>query len=327
MSIQVAVVGYGAAFNRGLYHCNAVKSTEGMSLRAVCDPDPQRREQATRDHGVKTFAQVDDMLSEDGIDLVVLVTPNHTHFPLAVKALDSGRHVVTEKAMCLTLQEADRMIEASRQNRCLLSVFQNRRWDRDYLTVREIVQGGALGDLFQIDCGVNLFGKPPRGWRRDPHAGGGLLYDWGAHLLDQVVLLVQSEPVDVFAATNRRKTGEADTHARVMVRFGDGLLAEVEVSRASWIPRPRWRLWGTRGALLHQGAGFRLRTDEGEREIAYTAPGAPNDYYRNIVAVLEEGASLLVPPDQVRRSIAIIEAALRSDETGASVRLPFQAQR
>lgn len=323
MSICVAVVGYGAAFNRGLYHCNAVKTTEGMSLRAVCDPDPGRREQAVRDHSVKTFADMDDMLSEDGIDVVVLVTPNHTHMPLAVKALESGRHVITEKAMCLTLQEADRMIEASRRNRCLLSVFQNRRWDRDYLTVREIVQGGELGDLFQVDCGVNLFGRPPKGWRRDCNAGGGLLYDWGAHLLDQLVLLAQSDPADVFAATNRRKTGEADTHARVMVRFQDGLLTETEVSRASWIPRPRWHVWGTRGTLLHQGASFRLRTDKGEREIAYTTPGDPNEYYRNVVAAIREGASLAVLPEQVRKSIAVIEAALQSDETGASVKLSF----
>jgi len=323
LSIGVAVVGYGAAFNRGLYHCNAVKATEGMSLRAVCDPDPQRREQAVRDHGVKTFAYMDDLLGEDGIDLVVLVTPNHTHMPLAIQALDSGRHVVTEKAMCLTLQEADRMIEAGRRNGRLLSAFQNRRWDRDYLTVRQVVQGGALGDLFQIECGVSLFGRPPKGWRRDCRAGGGLLYDWGAHLLDQIVLLTPSEPAHVFAATDRRRTGEADTHARVIVRFEDGLLGEMEVSRASWIPRPRWRVCGGRGTLLHQGAGFRLKTDEGEREIAYTAPGDPNDYYRNIVAVLEEGAPLLVTPEQVRKSIAIIEAALRSDETGASVKLPL----
>jgi predicted dehydrogenase len=294
-----------------------------MSLKAICDPDPQRREQAARDHGVKTFAEMDDMLCEDGIDLVVLVTPNHTHMPLAVKALESGRHVVTEKAMCLTLQEADRMIEASKRHGRLLSVFQSRRWDRDYLTVREVVQGGELGDLFQIDCGVHLFGKPPKGWRRDRNAGGGLLYDWGAHLLDQIVLLAQSEPTDVFAITNRQKTGEADTHARVIVRFEDGLLTETEVSRASWIPRPRWHVWGTRGTLLHQGASFRLRTDKGEREIAYTAPGDPNDYYRNIVAAIQEGESPVVPPEQVRRSIAIIEAALRSDETGASVKLPF----
>ncbi len=321
--MRVAVVGYGTATHRGLYHCNAVKSTEGLSLSAVCDPDPQRRAQAAQDHGVRTFAVMEDMLNEDGIDLVVLVTPNHTHMPLAVKALESGRHVVTEKAMCLTLGEAERMIETSRRSGRLLSIFQNRRWDKDFLTVREIVENGEVGELFQIDCGVNLFGKPPSGWRREKDSGGGLLYDWGAHLLDQLVLLARSEPAGVFAATNRRITGEADTHARVMTRFESGLLAEMEVSRVSWIPRPRWHVWGTKGTLIHEGGGFRLRTGKGEREIPYAAPGDPGAFYRNVVAALRDGAPLWVTPEQVKKSIAVIEAALRSDETGASVSLSF----
>jgi len=322
MSVQVAVVGYGM----GKYHCSDISKTPGLQLYAVCDIDAAKRQAAQDDWGVKTFASYEQLLADKKVDMVVLATPHDTHAPMAIAALQAGKHVITEKVMCLNVAEADAMIAAAKKAGKLLSVFQNRRWDSDYVTVRHVVEQGMLGEVFQIASCVDGYGQPG-GWRAHKKHGGGMLYDWGAHLTDQMVQLAKSGPDTVFAQMESRVWSvDVDTFAKVMVRFKNGLVGEIEVGCISWIPRPRWHVRGEKGALLLEGWDdqFRLRTEVNgiKTEMRFDKlPSSWQSYYQNISAVLNEGAELAVKPEEVRKAIQIIEAAFRSAETGQAVRI------
>lgn len=334
MSINTVVVGFGEAQNlvttgRGRYHCNTIKTIAGLTLYGVCDIDPIRRAQAKQLYHVNTFADMDEVLDDDAVDLVIIATPNGTHMPLAIKALNAGKHVVTEKVMCLSLDEADAMIQASKQNDRLLTVYQNRRWDSDYLTVDQILRDGELGEIFQINSTITLYGmyRKPNGWRGIKEQGGGFLYDWGAHLFDQVVLLTDADPDVVFATIRYNgQDHDLETHAHVVTTFTNGLITDVEVSTISWIGRPRWHVRGERGSLIHDGTGFHLKTVAGERDLAYAYENhngkeTMHEYYRNLVAALTDGVPLFVQPEEVRKSVAIIEAAFQANERKKTVRL------
>lgn len=325
MSIHCAVVGYGAAFNMGRFHCDAIREIPGLELVAVYDLEASRREAARQELGVKTPPTYEELLSDPQVDLVVLVTPHDTHAPLALQALRAGKHVVTEKVMCLTLAEADAMIAVAKERGRLLSVFQNRRWDSDYLTVRKAVESGLLGRMFLIESTVNGYGEPT-GWRRERKHGGGMLYDWGAHLWDQIVqLMLPAKPVRVFADLQCRVWEvDTETQALVITQFDNGCTAVVDVGSISWLNKPRWLVRGEKGAIRMEWNQGVLRTQlgglRGEMQLEMIK-GDWKDYYRNLSAVLNEGAELMVKPEEVRISIQIIEAAFRSAELGQAVEI------
>jgi predicted dehydrogenase len=256
---------------------------------------------------------------------VALVTPHNTHCPLTVQALNAGKHVVTEKVMCLDVAEADAMIGAAKKHNRVLSVFQNRRWDNDYLTVKQAVKDGLLGDLFLIESTVNGYGEPG-GWRREKRYGGGMLYDWGAHLIDQIVqLMLPARPVRVFADLQHRVWNlDTETQALVMTQFSNGCTAIVDVGSISWQNKPRWIVRGEKGAFKGEWGDAALRTQVGGLRGEFKlemVKGDWKEYYRNLSAVLNDGAELIVKPEEVRISIQIIEAAFKSAESGQAISL------
>ena len=322
MSVRLAVIGYGM----GRYHCSDISKTRGLKLYAVCDIDADKRKAAQDEWKVKTYASFEEVLADDKVDLVVLVTPHDTHAPMAIAALKAGKHVITEKVMCLSVAEADAMIAAAQKAGKVLSVYQNRRWDSDFVTVKHVVQTGMLGEVFSVASCADGYGQPG-GWRTHKKHGGGLLYDWGAHLTDQMVQLADSDPETVFAQIESRVWNvDVDTFAKVVVRFKNGLVGDIEVGCISWIPRPRWLVRGEKGALLLKSWDdqFRLRTHVNgiNTEMRFDKlQSSWQEYYANISAVLNKGAELAVKPEQVRKAIQIIEAAFRSAETGEAVKI------
>ena len=202
-------------------------------------PSAERRAQATRELGVATHATYPALLADPTVELVVVATPHDTHAPLAIAAAAAGRHVVVEKIMCLSVAEGESMIAAAKRASTLLSVFQCRRWDSDFLTVRSVLAAGLLGDIYTVEASVASHIAPdstttPRPWRTYAAHGGGALRDWGAHLLDQAVVLYGAAPEVVFADCQyRHPHWGVDTAAHVWLRYPDGIRVSLETAEVS----------------------------------------------------------------------------------------------
>lgn len=322
--VDVTVVGFGM----GKAHCEFVTATDGLNLYAVCDFDEGRRQAAQDEFGVRTFENLDHVLEDSQSGLIVLATPHDTHAPLAIKVMDAGKHVVVEKPMCLNVAEADAMIDARNRNSVILTIFQSRRWDSDYLTVKKVMESGILGEVFLIESSVCWYGEP-EGWRRQREHGGGHIYDWGAHLIDQALQLVDSEVETVFCDFQYRVWDtEVESFVKCLVRFSNRLLYEINVSSVSQISKPRWRILGELGTLVKQDIGpgekakVRAQMDGFTADMEIESINAEwRDYYVNISQVLNEGAELAVKPEETKKAIGLIEAAIRSAETGESVKM------
>ena len=339
--IRTAIVGYGLAGR--LFHAYLVSRAAGLKLAAVASRDPERRAQAERDWAVDTYETLSGLLADDGIELVILATPHHTHASLAIEAMEAGRHVVVDKVMCMSAAEAGDMIAVSRRRGVMLSVFHNRRWDWGYLTVRKAVEDGLLGDPFLVERAVHRF-RASRGWRTSRAESGGLLYDWGAHLVDQGLQLMGARPMAVHSKGHKHRwEGDIEDHVTCTLYFENGAEYRIEISNLSRISKPHWYVLGTRGSLVKTGLDPQEDwMKKGEIEAAEEAPedrvrvisdrdgaaeemtldpvkGSWVDYYRNVAAVLDRGAEPAVKPGEMLDLMKVLDAATESLESGRVV--------
>jgi scyllo-inositol 2-dehydrogenase (NADP+) len=343
--IGVGIVGYGYAGR--VFHTYLVGRASGLALRAVAARDAGRREQAAREHEIATYATLDEMVDDRDVDLVVLATPHDTHAELAIRALAAGKHVVVDKPMAITLAEADRMVEAARRADRMLSVFHNRRWDWDYLTVKQVLSSGLIGKPFLFETTVLNYRAPRSSWRSSAAAMGSLVHDWGAHLVDHALRLVESPVERVYCRIVRpRPLPEIGNYARLDLTFKDGTLYSVETGNLVRAPKPRWYVVGDEGALIKHGLDPQerafLRTGnpddaaelpEEKARVTTMVAGQPAEitvdsvhgswtgYYANVSAHLNEGAPLEVTPEQAREVIRVLDAAVRSAGSDEVVRL------
>ncbi|GIV19937.1 MAG: oxidoreductase [Armatimonadota bacterium] len=338
--IGVGVVGYGYAGR--VFHCPLITQAEGLRLVAVSSRDAERREQARQQWNVRVYAQPEQLLEDQQVQMVVLATPHHTHHTLGKMALQAGKHVVIDKPFTITTAEADDLLAEARTRNLLLSVFHNRRWDWDYLTVRQVMEDGLLGEVWQVESCVGRYGHSSR-WRAQRETMGSLLHDWGAHLVDQAIQLM-GLPQQVMAWRHFRVwQSDVESFIRVVLDYGEGRTFTVEVNYLRAAERPRWYVLGDRGGLVKYGldpqekalvAGditqaqeapghlARLWLREGDRIVERTIESVRGDwreYYRNIAGVLLRGEELAVKPEQAREVIRIIEAALQSAQAGEPV--------
>jgi scyllo-inositol 2-dehydrogenase (NADP+) len=343
--INVAVIGYGYAGKN--FHAYLSGLAEGLNLYAISTRNPERQRAAAADHPeASLYGSLDEVLADPRVDLVVLATPHDTHRDLAVQAMDAGKHVVTDKVMAMNAREAKEMIAASERNGVMLSVFHNRRWDWDYLTVKKAVEDGLLGEPYLFEVGIMSY-RAPHGWRGIKTRSGGILYDWPAHFIDQALQLVLAGVESVFCETKRRDAWETDieNYAKLLIRFANDVLYQVEIGNLAAVPIPRWYVLGDKGGLVkygldpQEGPMREGRIDEaeekpedrarvvtyarGEREelVLDSVRGSWRSYYGNISAVLNEGAELAVKPEQVYQVMRVYDAAMESAETGQVIYL------
>jgi scyllo-inositol 2-dehydrogenase (NADP+) len=340
--IGVGIVGYGFA-GRG-FHAYLVDQAPGLEVRGVYVRNEQRRQQAAADRSVRVYDSYEQMLEDPAIQLVILATPHDIHAVQAIAAMDAGKHLVTDKIISMNADEARAMVAASDRNDVLLSVFHNRRWDGDYRTIRRIWQEGLLGDVYAVECCVMGYGAPG-GWRGQKARSGGVLYDWGAHLVDQSLQLC-GEPAAVTSwVIDRQAWPNVDigNYGRMIIQFKNGVLYDIETGNLASIPKPHWYLLGTKGALRKEGvdpqeaamlkgditaarenpanaALVRTRVDGQPQESRIpTEPGDWREYYKNISLVLQGKAELAVRPDEMVTLMRVFDAAAQSARTGQTV--------
>jgi scyllo-inositol 2-dehydrogenase (NADP+) len=345
MSHKLGIIGYGGM--AGWHHENS-KRVDGLECTAAYDIDPERLKVA-REKGLQAFDNLEEFLAKGDFDMVLVATPNNFHRDLAIAAMNSGRHVVCEKPVAMSSQELQEMIEASERNKVLFTVHQNRRWDRDFRKGWKVIQDGMIGKPYTIESRVHGAGGVIHGWRAYKVAGGGMLLDWGVHLLDQIMYMVPEKVVNVFARMHKIRTPEVDDYFKAILTFESGLNAQIEVGTYCLKQMPRWYANGDLGSVFINdwecnGAIFHAKklAVEWEPEIVHTVAGptrtmAPRpketieelplpevetdwaDYYRNVIAAIDGKEELIVKPCEVMRVFKVIEACFESDETGKTI--------
>ena len=333
-SLKVALVGYG--FVGKVFHAPLIQATPGLALHTVVSRDAGKVHADWPDVGV--VAEPQAAFDDTAIDLVVIASPNDTHAPLALAALARGKHVVVDKPFTLTLQEARDVIAASVRADRLVSVFQNRRWDADFLTVQRLIETGELGRIAEFHSHFDRFRPAVQDrWRERDEPGGGLWYDLGPHLLDQAVQLFGlpqaitadiarlrdgAQAADYFDVTLRYPHHRATLHASALVaanglRFAvhgtrgsflkHGLDAQEDQLRAGMVPgTPDWGIDPRSGEVVQERDG-RLVTD-----IAQAAHGDYRAYYGGMRDAIRQGASVPVTPQQALDVMRMIELGTRS---------------
>lgn len=351
--LRVGIIGYGLA--GAVFHAPLVASTPGMTVAAIVTGDPQRQAQARGDYPAAAIhATVDALLAHPArLDVVVVAAPNRAHVPLGVAALEAGLPIVIDKPVAPSLSEAERLVAAARRAGKLLTVFQNRRWDNDFLTVHQLLAADLLGPITRLESRFERFRPVPKAgaWRErpEPEEAGGLLFDLGAHLIDQALVLF-GPPTSVYAEVETRRAGAVvDDDTFVALRFAGGQVAHLWASMIPREPGPRLRVIGLRGIYekqmldpqedaLRSGArpgdnGWgheprqhwgRMVTEVGGLPLesrVETLPGSYETFYTLLRDALLSGGQPPVDPAESLAALRVIEAARESARTGTTIRL------
>jgi len=250
-SLGVGLLGYAQSV--GQAHGLGIEATYGLSLRAACDLDQRRLQQAKQDFpNLKTYDSADALALDPEVDVVIVATPPNTHAGLSLQMMAAGKHVVCEKPLALNGRETAAMAEMADRQRVHLSCHQNRRWDVDYLAIKQALAERMIGELFYLETFVGGFSHPCAYWHSHAAISGGTAYDWGAHYLDWVVSLMPERVVDVIC-TRQNRVWHDVTNAdqeRIQIRFAGGQEAEFMHSDIAGVRKPKWYLLGTEGAIV-----------------------------------------------------------------------------
>jgi scyllo-inositol 2-dehydrogenase (NADP+) len=343
------VLGYGAI---GHEHNDAISVVDGLVMTAVCDKNPARVDAArSLAPEVAAFSDAEDLLASDDVDLVIVSTPPSSHAEWALRSIAAGKHVVVEKPFCLTTAEADAMVDAAGAAGRLLAVYQNRRWDADYLTLKRLMHSGAIGAPFHYESFVGSFAHPCNYWHSDEDVSGGAIYDWGSHYLDWVLDLFPQQVEHVTGLSHKRVWHDVTNadHSRVAVRFADGVEADFIHSDLAAAMKPKWYVLGTEGAIVghwrnerviarnsvgnlvedslaasESPAALSLHSADGSVTAVAIPPAPRQPFHRELAERLLTGAPMSVTPEGSRRNIAVMEAATTSAREGGR---PVRPQR
>jgi len=330
-AVKVGVVGAGH-MGAG-FHADYLSKSRKFDLTAICDNNSTVLARAKRRFKVAAFASPEDLIARAEAELIVIATPTIFHTEQAIAALRAGKHVVVEAPLCLTVHDADAIANAARQYRRTLAVFHSHRWDADFLTLRKTLDDKKLGDVFSIQRHAYIVGsewaptvnsKQPS-WRLKRAYGGGIGYDWGYHLVDQVLRLIPSEPELIFGDAQARELAtEVDDHFTCAIRFRNRALAVIEASACVWTPGASWLVVGTKGTIHGDDKKFKGKTGTLSRQkdlMVRVVKRDASDFYTNLHKALTGGESLTVTPAQAREVVLVLEAAYRSSRIGCAVRL------
>jgi scyllo-inositol 2-dehydrogenase (NADP+) len=334
--IKVGVVGYGGAFNMGKVHLQEMQ-TAGMTPTAIAEIDPTRLAVGTKDFpNIETYSSLTEMLKKSAVDLVTIITPHNTHAKLALEALKAGRHVVCEKPMAITTAECDAMIATARKNGVVLSTYHNRHWDGPILNAVQHIESGMIGEVVRVEAHWGARSQPQDWWRTSKSISGGILYDWGVHLLEYSLQLIRSEITEV---AGYAKNGYWESHTKwkndcnedeafASVRFKSGQWLTLLITALESNPRRGFLdVTGTEGSyLLDWPSNEFHRQDGGQTTVhKFKNPAAEGwRFYQNVADHLTKGEKLVITAEWARRPIHILELAGQSAKKGAALKAKYK---
>ncbi len=336
-NINVALVGYGLAGSA--FHAPVIEEVEGLTLSTVVSS--RKNEISSRYPNVKVLADVDAVLKDDQIDLVVIATPTDTHYALAKAALMADKHVVVDKPFVITKEEAIELKEIAQLKGKKLSVYQNRRFDGDFMTVRTLLDNNALGEIYTFESHFDRF-RPHvdlQKWREQDKLGSGVLYDLGAHLIDQAMVLFGKPHWIIADVAKTRKGAKVDDYFHIVLGYNDlrVILHSASIVKASM---PRFTVHGDKGSFVKYGLDpqeerlkqgekpsgalgiekstqYGIKTDiDGKEQKVPTIAGDYRIYYNQIANAILTNSPLPVTPEEAVGLIEMIEICIKSSEIG-----------
>lgn len=338
--IVYGLIGFGGM---GKWHTEILENVPEIELVGIYDIKEEKRKLA-EEAGFHTYETEEAMLADESIDVILVATPNDTHRPIALRAMEAGKNVIVEKPATLSLKELTELEDMAGKTGRFLTVHQNRRWDEDLLTVREILKDQTMGEIFRIESRVHGSRGIPGDWRKEKAHGGGMVLDWGVHLFDQIFRLTGERRLKTVYATLTNVTNqEVDDGFTAVLRFEGGLEVLVEVGTNNFISLPRWYVLGENGSAVVEDwdlSGKIVKAfSEEEKEIVPVrtaagltktmaprredtirveelprVPGDIADFHRNVAAVLLRGEEPAVKLPEVKRVMCLMETVFESAE-------------
>lgn len=351
--MKMAIIGFGGMAQHHKDHIvaglNRSDYPEKIEIVGVYDISKERQEAAVA-QGLRAYNCPEEIYNDPSIELVLVATPNDLHCAYVKACLAHGKNVITEKPMAMNTEEVKEMYAAAHQYGGVYAVHQNRRWDDDYLSMKRIYDEGEIGQVYRIESRVMGSNGIPGAWRKVFAQGGGMMLDWGVHLIDQMLQMVQDEVVSVYCDYSYVEGEEVDDGFDLLVKFKGGLEYRVVVDTNTFIELPRWQMYGTDGTATvsewrgrvdgrvvrvvqrhdDQLAGVKAgngltktmaaRRDATQESYPLTVvAGDPNAYYSNFVDAIRKGTPTYVTETQALRVFAVMEAAFQSAKTGEVV--------
>ena len=344
MKKRIAVVGYGG---QGAWHADHAMRSDVVELAGIYDIR-EVRNNAARERGIFVYDSLDAIIADETVDIVVCATPNDVHLDIVVRSLLGGKNVVCEKPVALSTADFDKMLDAERKSGKILSVHQNRRWDVDFLAIKSLVDSGEIGEVINIESRIHGSRGIPSDWRCHKEPGGGMILDWGVHLIDQMLQLIPETVTRIYCPITNITTDEVDDGFTLSMEFAGGKRATVEVGTYNFIPMPRFYMQTREGSAFIEDWRKNCRVAKllawCEKDVTpvQTAAGitktmAPrdeltiksyelerptsdvHDFYRNLVRAIDGKEEQLIKNKEVRRVLRVMEECFRSAEIGNAV--------
>lgn len=343
--IGVGIIGFGYM---GYFHLNRIKNMNGMKVMGIYDLEEKQKQFAVSEHGLISYETVDDMLNDCDIQLIIVSTPNDSHYEYSMKAIAAGKNVLCEKPAMLSVEELKAVLKAAEKHGVFFTTHQNRRWDKDFDVVMKVVNDKLIGGVTTVYSETHGQRGVCFGWRADSQKGGGMLYDWGVHLIDQLLCLFGGKKViSIYARLRSILTPSVDDYFEIELEFEGDIVAHISVGTFALQDRPRWFVFGDKGTLkiddfsgvkggiakikdnvrsfprvtknTSLGPSRTMAHLERENFEDITLP-KPEDrqmeFYRNLEASLRGEETPYVTPEDMVRDLAIIEKVFESSEKG-----------
>ena len=343
---KVAVIGYGG---QGMWHCSQIEKSDVVSLCGVYDINEKRTKVAS-ENGIYVYDSNEAIFADKSVDIIVIATPNDVHEELVVNALKSGHNVICEKPVALSASSFDHMLNAEKESGKILSVHQNRRWDTDFLSVKNVIDSDEIGEVIRIESRIHGSRGIPSDWRMKKECGGGMIFDWGVHLIDQILQLIDEKVILVNCRENHITNDEVDDGCMLELVFESGKSALVEVGTYNFISLPRFYAKFKKGTLCindwTQKAKVAKLTRWIEKDVTpiqnaagITRTMAPRDgltldnyeveipssnvheFYINFCRAIDGLEEQYIKNSEVRRVLRVMETAFESARTNQIIRV------